>query len=327
MSTNQHHNYIQLEPGNKLADLWQKAIEHCPEGGTRTTNLTLAGLFEIDEIHNLWLDQAKEKAKLWQTDPAPRSLEFSHGAYVERFTKNNGMTGVDFLVKELKEKPDTNRACWSLLSMKELVEHEQDRSIPSFMLLQAGIANDKDTLLLTAYYRALEVHKFLKINLAELCLVADGINRQFSSSFTHIALTIHAFSAYNDPEYSCLEKAEFDYEDEGLITLKVLRPATHKAEVVAWLTQKERLKESRINPRGLNELAKAINLYNNSKAAAGEPYPYPPEVSTLLEQALLQIKAHNQLRVNSSHSSAIGRSYTEIKKTLKTIIQHLNSWK
>lgn len=51
--------------------------------------------------------------------------------------------------------------------MDELLDHEQDQSIPSFMLLQAGVTDNMQTLMLTAYYRALEVHNFLKINLAD----------------------------------------------------------------------------------------------------------------------------------------------------------------
>ncbi|ETZ22819.1 hypothetical protein [Pedobacter sp. V48] len=315
------NNYIYQEPGGKLADLSNKALKKCPEEGVRTSNLILSGLFEIDEINDRWINGFKEKAMQWQSNPAPDNLEFSHGQYIQPFKTESGEGGVDFLIKELKEKHDSNRACWSLLTMKELLNHEQDQSIPSFMLLQAGITDNLQTLILTGYYRALEVSNFLPINMAEMCLIAERIKSKFVS-ITQLSLTIHAFGAYNDPEFSCLEKVEIDYIDPMAIMLAITNPVDNKEEIVKWVSDKMKLKESRINPRGLINLAQSMNLLNDKGKDKGCPI-YPRPLLELLDKVNKQIAEHNKLRLTSSHSSEIGKRYKAIKEGLMKIISLL----
>ena len=321
------NNSIYLETGKKLADLWQKANDTCPEHGARTTNLILSGVFNITETDDTWINASKDKAKKWMAYPAPPNLEFSHGQYIHPFKTKDGKSGVDFLVKELKEKSDTNRACWSLLTMKELLDHEQDRSIPSFMVLQAGISDDHKTLILTAYYRALEVHNFLKINLAELCLIAEEINQRLGSCFDQLLLTIHAFSAYNDPEYSCLEKAEIDYINPKTVMLAVNKPKENLEKIIGWLTEKMRLKESRINPAGLKEIFEAMEMHNHEEKDVRNSLLYPKDVIILLDKINKKIVTHNKLRLSTSQSSRTGESYKNIKELLTQVIEKLTSWK
>lgn len=321
-----NHIYFKGEQRKSLADLQEAAKDHCKEG-TRVTNLCLSGIFMIEQINSPWINAKKEKAKEWQAKTAPDNLEFSHGAYVLPFETKNGKSGVDFLIAELKQKRDSNRACWSLLTMKELLDHEEDRSIPSFMVLQAGISDDEQTLILTAYYRALEVHKFLHINLAELSIITDKINTDFGSKFKYLDLTIHAFSAYNDPESTCLEKARMDYLDPKEIMYIIDHPEKRVDELLQLITQKMHYKESRINTIGLKEIVGSMEIRNKGEKAMDRPKPYPEDIIAMLQKVNAKIADYNKIRLFSSNAAKTNKTYKEIKAILQKVIEGLTLWK
>jgi len=315
---------VKTNPSEHLEHLWAKANDAVPQK-TRVFNLILSGVFPIEEPKGIWIQGSLKKAKQWQSYPKPVNLIFSHGDYILRFFKGTQINrGIDFLADELRQKTDTNRACWSLLTMELLRDTPQDVSIPSFMVLQAGLSENKERLILTAYFRALEVNRFLPINLGELCLIASRLHQKLLSfPLKELELNIHAFSAYNDPDYSCLEKAEIDYYDNIDLTLAV--GALDTTLIARLLEGKTRLKESQIIPVGVTALLDAIQKHNR-RAKTGMK-AYAEEVTTSLTDALELIKEYNEVRTTSSYHQRGGELYEEIRKELKIAIDNLTKWK
>ena len=121
------------------------------------------------------------------------------------------------MIKELKNKEDSNRAVISLIDSKKIIG-TGDKPIPSFLILQFSFENSKRKLICAAYYRALEVSRFLPINIAEICLIIDQLQSAFGG-IEEFQLTIHAFLAKIIPNFNCLKVAEIDLEkNRGLIS-------------------------------------------------------------------------------------------------------------
>ena len=86
-------------------------------------------------------------------------LHINHGSYIG--------DGLEHIIDELKNKPSSNRALFSLISQKD-ISKSGDNPIPSFMIFQTCI--DDNILYCSVYFRALEVSTFLRINTEEFVL-------------------------------------------------------------------------------------------------------------------------------------------------------------
>lgn len=137
----------------------------------------------------------------------PDRLYVSHGAYY------NGPEGINYIIEELNNKSDGNRAVLSLINQADIVG-SGDNPIPSFMIMQFSRENQNE-LYVTTYFRALEVSNFLKINLEEFRLILNLIMKEIME-LDYIYLTIFSFRAYiNDrlnpfirPEIETMSDAE-----------------------------------------------------------------------------------------------------------------------
>lgn len=128
-------------------------------------------------------DVAEEAAQWRQAIPAA-DMYFTHAEYYG--------DGIQHIVDELKHKPTSNRALYSLLAQTDISKSGDD-PIPSFLTFQCSIENE--VLYCTATFRALEVSKFLRINLeeirqnlVEICTNLPAIDK--------VHLHIFAFHAY-----------------------------------------------------------------------------------------------------------------------------------
>lgn len=305
-----------------LYDLWKKANEACPKGES-VSNLILNGKFPVSELSSPWINLRKEKAREWQSNPKPDNLKFSHGEYINNFQSGKFKTGVEFLIAELKQKPDSNRACWSLLTMHELVNTATDRSIPSFMALQVGLSLETKTILLTSYYRAQEVHKFLYINMAEACLVIEQILSSLGYPITHFELTIHAFHAYQDEGASSLEKADIDTLTGIAISMNLADTDQGMKWAVKALQQKMDIKESRIETNGLKNMLEAMALYNQKQKGKSNVVLYSDKTVRSLQKVLEEIAAYNQKRSNSSNVEQAEAIHVRIREQLAQVINSL----
>jgi len=113
-------------------------------------------------------------------------------------TKSN-LTGVEFIIKHLKDSPNSARAILPLINYEEVVETTYDYRrrdyLPALNIVQFALdRNDAATLNITMYFRSLEVNHYLRINLCEAYLLAKAIAGQIQS-VKSVNLTIHAFVA------------------------------------------------------------------------------------------------------------------------------------
>ncbi len=166
--------------------------------GNFAFNKYLAYEFDVNLLNSGELSNITDDAKKWADETCPDSLHFNHGSFLKG--------GMDHLISELKAKPSSNRALLSLISQQH-VSNSRDKPIPSFMILQTSI--DNDILYCTTYFRALEVGKFLRINIEEirqrLCTVYSECQ-----NYSKIRLVIFSFRAYHNSSMIPLKKPEFD---------------------------------------------------------------------------------------------------------------------
>ena len=125
-----------------------------------------------------------EEAAQWRLKDPPLDMYFSHGQYYG--------DGIQHIIEELKLKPTSNRALYSLLAQGHISESGDD-PIPSFLTFQCSI--EHSVLYCTASFRALEVSRFLKINLEEIRQNLVEICNALPAVVT-VHLHIFAFHAY-----------------------------------------------------------------------------------------------------------------------------------
>lgn len=141
------------------------------------------------DIPAMDLDRVKmvdvfEEAMQWRHEAPAPDMYFSHGQYYRN--------GVQHIIEELKHKPTSNRALYSLLAQHDISESGDD-PIPSFLTFQCSI--EHNVLYCTASFRALEVSRFLKINLEEIRQNLVEICNALPAVVT-VHLHIFAFHAY-----------------------------------------------------------------------------------------------------------------------------------
>jgi thymidylate synthase len=294
--------------------LHQRIIATCKKG--KVTNLILTGEYPIGEANSDWVNIYTQKAKNWQAHPCPPILEFNHGQFIDKYKKKYRITGINYLINELKQKTDSNRACLSLMDMDSII-NKKDNPIPSFMLMQVSMSDDGSLLSITSYYRALEVSEFLPINIAENCLVVNKINEAFSSKIKKFSITIHTGIAHYVEHFSCLEKANIDIQKQIDIATKI--SSLNKKWIKEMLVNKKDLTESRINQDGLTAILDAMKSFNKEKRRK----VYDANIITSLETALSDIKKFNLEKSKTSHSTNAKKIYTEIKQNLEKVIQKL----
>ena len=185
---------IQAKEQETLFDLWNHAKDACSEKH-KISNLILSGTFPFAEINSEWVNSHRKYAEDLQNPQKPAHLVLNHGEFIDKYKTNYNKTAMDYVIEELKTKADSHRACLSLYDMSTLISSE-DQSIPSFMVMQAGMSDDMHQLTLTSYFRALEVSKYLPRNLAESCLVAEKLQSAFSYKFQKLSIVLHAGNAY-----------------------------------------------------------------------------------------------------------------------------------
>lgn len=168
---------------NRLYDFHKAMVE-----GVKATGDSFNWHCDLD-IPAVDLDRVKmpdvvEEATQWrQKEPAP-DMYFSHGEYYE--------DGIQHIIEELKLKSTSNRALYSLLAQRDISESGDD-PIPSFLTFQCSI--EHNVLYCTASFRALEVSRFLKINLEEIRQNLVEICNALPAVVT-VHLHIFAFHAY-----------------------------------------------------------------------------------------------------------------------------------
>lgn len=200
---------IEYTQVNNLEEIASNALARIEADDYKINFLLSYELNANELIQNSLLD-VQEKAQQWAADECPENLYFNHGQYK--------VGGVENIINELKEKPSSNRALYSLIDQKTIMD-SGDNPIPSFMIFQSILENG--TLYCNVYFRALEVSNFLRINLEEIRLNIEKIY-QSTLAFSKVRLVIFACRAHHVPNFNSLEKPNLDLLSQYQI-LKMLK--------------------------------------------------------------------------------------------------------
>lgn len=169
--------------------------------------------FYTNLIENVEFTDFSLIAQDFHKPECPSSLYMNHGSYI-------GKDGIPHVIRELKNKPKGNRSLISLISEKNIIGKGDD-PIPSFMVLQFSIENNTE-LYATAYFRALEVSTFLKINIEEFRIIIKKIVDEIPA-IKCVNLNIIAFKAYKDSSINTLKKPMIEQLHERKIYSLMLK--------------------------------------------------------------------------------------------------------
>lgn len=174
-------------------------------------NLLITIKLKLADIYNesFPFKEALEKAKeLRDNSPNPDDLQINdfgfqlyHGDFIKVESDGKIINGYDYVKRELKNKHSTRRALLSLINTKHIVD-SGDNPIPSYLLSQFQIRNN--TLIVSEYFRAMEISEFFKINMGETYLYVKELVTEITE-IKEIFIVYHIFDAYiSDQPKSCL---------------------------------------------------------------------------------------------------------------------------
>jgi hypothetical protein len=260
-------------------------------------NLLLSYELPAQDLVRNALSDVQEKAQQWSADKCPENLYFNHGQFK--------VDGVDNIINELKEKPSSNRALYSLIDQKTIME-SGDSPIPSFMLFQSIL--DDETLYCNVYLRALEVSTFLRINLEEIRLNIEKIARS-SLSFTTVRLVILACRAHHVPNFNPLEKPNLDLMSQYQILSMM------KDDRPTFIRNVEQMAE-------VQTVLSSTSIQHILELVEGEwNQANKPRLISLLKQAIGYIKQLEEFRKQHSHDDRLKELSSLISNNLKLIAE------
>lgn len=198
------------ESENRLHDFHSSVVETLRARG-ESFNWHCDLVFPAVDLQRMRMPDVADEASQWRQQTPAADMYFSHGQYYK--------DGIEHIISELKGKRTSNRALYSLLSQKD-ISGSGDEPRPSFLTFQCSI--EGGVLYSTAAFRALEVGKFLKVNLEEIRQNLVDIHRSFPDVET-VHLHIFAFHAYiQDAAVVALRRPAIDviHEAELLILMQ-----------------------------------------------------------------------------------------------------------
>lgn len=191
--------FIKVVESNSFEDAYNKANYIAK---SESNNLIITIKLKFADIYNesFPFKDAYEKAKVLR-DNSPNSEDFEsndfefqlyHGDFIKVENDDSFINGYDYVKQELKGKHSTRRALLSLINTKNIVG-SGDNPIPSYMLSQFQIRND--TLLVSEYFRAMEISEFFKINMGETYIFVKELITEITE-VKEIFIVYHIFDAY-----------------------------------------------------------------------------------------------------------------------------------
>lgn len=292
--------------GESLGAIVENARIACRSGAV--LNLIIEGSYDLDALDTPFLSTYMSQAEMWQSQTRPPTLYMSHGEYIHRHGD-----GIRYLIDELLKKPTGNRAIVSLVDMKDLIGSADDAR-PSFMIFQAGFeSGDKNVIYIALYYRALEVSRFLPINLAEVSIVLKRIQEEIPE-IRQFHILIHAFRAYEDLNFNCLVRSDLDVA--GIPAIEAAAKAFDLPKIRSWL-------QSKLPATTVIELDGLILL----REAIEEVTGYPASLLDQLDHAILYLGRLATFRRAGSHVEALGKTKEQANTYLTNAMQTLEGMK
>jgi hypothetical protein len=230
----------------------------------------------------------------------PEELVINHGEFIK-----NGLTHI---IDELKRKPDSNRALYSLIS-QDHINNSCDKPIPSFMIFQC--ATEDKFLYCTVYFRALEVSNFLRINLEEIRLNICEILNHYQLVLS-VRLSILAFIGYNSPDQIPLERCEIDLYS----SLKISHLYKDNPRLIPELLEKMAKATTVIDVTGLKAIKEWLDL--DSKEMSLDKLN-SHKIINLINKAIDTAENLSCLRNSSSHSAIVVETTQKYVQYIKDV--------
>lgn len=261
-------------------------------------NLRISVTCEIPCWTDGFIEQYINDATRWQQATRPPELHFNHGEYI-----NKHGDAIQSAIEELKKKSTSNRAVATLVDNQNIVTSGDGR-LPSLLVIQIGLdADDSTTLLITAYFRALEVSSFLPVNFAELQLISNRVVKELPG-IERSVFTIFAFRAHLDRGNRVLHRSQLDISHtDGTLSRLVL---DSKFAEIAGLLEDKSQTETIIDTQGIDFLIFEMSQRHPELAKACES----------LRIAAEDLRSLQQIRSNGSHSRMISTTQRKLKKHL-----------
>lgn len=281
----------------------EEIVNHAEQeiGENFKINYLMSYNISMADLKSKPLEDVTTEAELWAAPEKPAELQINHGEFIK--------DGLDHIISELNYKKDSNRALFSLISQKHISD-TGDTPIPSFMVLQCTIDNNR--LYCTAYFRALEVSKFLRVNLEEIRLKICKIHEELLS-FGDVAITIFAFRAYVNKNINTLRIPKIDRINpiELFVTLQ------ENPQEVARMLREKCQASTFILTDSISHLIVAIQNWKSEKHQK-------ILINNNAEEAMEIAKKLLHLRERSSHDPGIEALNRELHEKINAIAKELD---
>ena len=300
--------YEEVTTLNKIIEKSKSLIE-----GEYRLNFNLQTKFDIEIIANETFSYEAQLATDFQNSKKPDHLYINHGEFI----KENGVT---HLIEELKKKKNSNRALLSLINQDDIVDSNDD-PIPSLMVVQCSV-EEGNKLYFTFYFRALEVSKFLKINLEEMRIIVNQIKEEFQD-IDEVYLDIFAFRAYIDENINPLIKTKFEIiadTDTGSAELLILLN-NPKKDFIPLLDTISKHNSTIVNSKPFELLLK---LVTDSKFCKNlSDYITSPFSQKIIQTIIDKSKEIKRLRERDSHNPKLKTLYLDYQKHIGELINEI----
>lgn len=305
--------------GTSFQESYEKLL-HVVEKKGPLSNISIEIRTEYDSFHNTlheYLDQEFLEigdkrynyfslAEMWEADQVPQELYFNHGSYFYV----DGRSGIDYVTEQLKNKPTSNRIVLPTYNMKTVIESLGDKAyLPSLESIQFGKRN-ADTLAVHMQLRALEVCRFLKINVCEIDYILSQLRKK-GVEFEKVDIVISAFQVQKREKFNCFLKAQIDTMPTTQLCAKVM--SGDIACLCSLLKEKQDGMETITKKNGLNNLYEAMQESNEAKGL--KIYP-----TDLLEKMKRLLGVYEQLDSIHQTKSVREESEKECEQTICTLL-------
>ena len=282
--------------------------------GEYQLNFNLQTKFNIEILTNETFLYEAKLAKDFQNSEKPDHLYINHGDFI----KENGVRN---LIEELKKKKNSNRALLSLINQEDIID-SNDEPIPSLMIVQCSI-EEGNKLYFTFYFRALEVSKFLKINLEEMRIIINQIKEEFID-LREVYLDVFAFRAYINENINPLIKTKFEIiadTDTGSAELLTFLSSNPKTNFIPLLEEISQHNSTIVNSKPFELLLK---LTMDSKFS-GNLSDYITSISSqkIIQTIIEKSKEIKNLRERDSHNPKLETLYLDYQKYISELINEI----
>ncbi|WP_285425269.1 hypothetical protein [Pseudomonas sp. efr-133-TYG-103a] len=285
--------YAEIDTLEHIVDI---ASNEIPDG-TSSINYVMPFSITIGVIKEKPLKDVTDEARLWAMKNRPEELHINHGEFIG--------DGLDQMISQLSNNKTSNRALISLIDQK-VIANSGDNPIPSFMLLQCNI--HEDTLYCTAYFRALEVTTFLRVNLEEIRLKIVAIHDSLQN-FKNIKLTIFAFRAYSNKNINTLKIPIIDRLSEA----KIFSTLSKNPKEISDLLKEKRKDSTVVVTTSLERIISCLEELDDGAVAFNRKLALST-TRTILEIA---IDLKEKRSINSHHEDFGEMNKTLSEKTLE----------